>query len=446
MKRKARFLNSIPIVIVILALVVVGTVLAAAVAVDTFNEGVQDLTADPTNNSSSGFATGATSNIIGGERDTQVNWQSGSGEVKVEIDRFGSDRFVFSQGPGVTGDALLQWDGSDASMTRQYALGADLTDGGTNDSFVLRLLANDLSVGITLRLYTDASNWSYYSLNTPGSIPDGSTVDVVIPFTSFSTGGGTGASFNSVGAVEMAIDGTTNQGADMSLDFLQTNVTRDYGDLPSGYPVTSTDNGARHIAQGLRLGNNIDTEADGQPSAGADGDDTADADDEDGVVPTSGVKWSVGSPPTNGGSVDVTVNGCSGTCYLSGWINWNTGTDTDFNDTGEQIFTDQAVTNGTQTLTFSIPTGVTFPNTFDARFRLCGTSGTCTAVTGEVTNGEVEDYQWDFGPNAVTLREMEAHSVNHGGWALVPITIGLMVIGAVGLFAVARRRRDSASE
>ncbi len=436
---KARLIGKIAIASMVLALLVVGVILAAAVAIDTFNAGTQDLTADPTTTSISGFVNAA-GDVIGTERDTQVNWQSGAGEVKVEIDRFESNKLSFTQGSGVTGDALLQWDGSDGSMNRQYTLGADLTDSNTNDSFVLRLLANDLSTGITLKVYTDASNWSQYSLNTPGSIPDGSHVDIVIPFTSFSTGTGASgpATFSNVGAVEMVIDGTLNQGADMSLDFLETNTVRDYGDLPSGYPVTFASNGARHIPQGLRLGTNVDAEADGTNSANADYDDSDIApDDEDGVVRTPGVNWSAGA---NGGSVDVTVNGCSGTCYLNGWIDW--GNDGSFDEDGDQIFSDKEVSNGTQTLTFNIPTGQTFNTSFYARFRLCDAQNTCNSVTGEVTNGEVEDYKWSFGPNAVTLTRLEATSVPPrqpvgAAAAALALLASSMVVGGV---LVLRRR------
>ncbi|MFN8445074.1 MAG: hypothetical protein U0175_30080, partial [Caldilineaceae bacterium] len=57
----------------------------------------------------------------------------------------------------------------------------------------------------------------------------------------------------------------------------------DFGDLPTAaqsgfsnnYPTTLADNGASHgITTTLRLGAQIDSEADGQPSADATGDDT----------------------------------------------------------------------------------------------------------------------------------------------------------------------------
>ena len=59
----------------------------------------------------------------------------------------------------------------------------------------------------------------------------------------------------------------------------------DFGDAPSPYPTLLADDGARHLAMGPTLGANRDTEADGQPTDAADGDDIAGTpDDEDGVT------------------------------------------------------------------------------------------------------------------------------------------------------------------
>src|SRR5262245_12390438 len=67
----------------------------------------------------------------------------------------------------------------------------------------------------------------------------------------------------------------------------------DFGDAPQVYATLLANNGARHvIVQGLRLGQLIDAEADGQPGAGADQDDLLPAgglDDEDGVTFVSGL-------------------------------------------------------------------------------------------------------------------------------------------------------------
>jgi hypothetical protein len=60
----------------------------------------------------------------------------------------------------------------------------------------------------------------------------------------------------------------------------------DFGDAPNTYGTLLAANGPRHSIQvGFSLGANIDREPDGQPSAGADGDDLNTApDDEDGVA------------------------------------------------------------------------------------------------------------------------------------------------------------------
>ncbi len=59
---------------------------------------------------------------------------------------------------------------------------------------------------------------------------------------------------------------------------------RDFGDAPDpGYPTLITSDGARHAISSLFLGTTIDSEADGQPDAGASGDDSDGTNDDDGV-------------------------------------------------------------------------------------------------------------------------------------------------------------------
>ena len=423
-----------------LALIIVGVALAAAVAIDTFDDGSQDLNANPVAHTVEGSVTDS---MVGGERDTQVNWLSGSSEVRVGIDLYDNNRFIFSPGPGVIGTALLQWDGVDNSIALN-ATGLkpkDLTDGGKNDCIVLRVLANDSPVAVTLRVYTDDTHWSRYTIDTPGNVIDGSVVDLVIPFTSFTIGGVGVANFADVGAVEMFVDGSLHEGADVSLDFFEAGAVRDYGDLPDGYPVSSLggEDGARHIPRGLRLGARVDTEAYGDHSPLANKDDTTDAADEDGVVRPA-INWTL----SNGGHLDVTVAGCPGTCHLNGWINWNTidpSKDTDFDDEGEHVFNNLDIGNGTTRLDFTVPANPS-NNTFDARFRLCSASATCDVVTGEVVDGEVEDYRWSFGPTAISLVSVTANSRLYNSTNLL-LGIGvLLVIGAAGIFTLAKRRKS----
>jgi hypothetical protein len=204
----------------------------------------------------------------------------------------------------------------------------------------------------------------------------------------------------------------------------------DMGDLPDTYNNTLlANNGARHNIGTLFLGSGATVDADGQESASAAGD------SDDGVVRTPDAHWQVGA---NGGSVDVTVSGCAGTCYLSAWFDWNN--DQDFNDSSEGVLLDYAITSGTRTITFDIPAGTTFPNTFNGRFRLYPTSmGILAQPTGLATNGEVEDYQWNFGPTAVTLNSLAARA--EAGDLPLLLMFVLMGAGAVLLIAWAKRHR-----
>lgn len=163
---------------------------------------------------------------------------------------------------------------------------------------------------------------------------------------------------------------------------------------------------------------------------------------DDGVVRTPNVKWTAGS---NGASINITTSSSctlASPCYLSAWINWNStgaGSDSDFSDTGERIFLDRPV-YGIQILTFDVPGSVTFPKTFDARFRLYPSSTSGLAQpTGLTTSGEVEDYQWIFGPTAVTLNSMTARA-EAGDPVTLPIFI-VMGVGVVLLIAWAKRHR-----
>jgi hypothetical protein len=154
----------------------------------------------------------------------------------------------------------------------------------------------------------------------------------------------------------------------------------DYGDAPAPYPTTITDGGARHSYDpNVRLGNSVNPKANGLPSIGA----VADVDDD-------GVTFDRTLIPGGFGIVTVTpsVDG-----NLSAWIDWNQ--DGDWNDVGEEIFSNRAVTAGSNTLNFNIAVGAVLGNTY-ARFRfstdtISGPAG--IDPNGNEPDGEVEDYQ-----------------------------------------------------
>jgi hypothetical protein len=164
----------------------------------------------------------------------------------------------------------------------------------------------------------------------------------------------------------------------------------DYGDAPDPtYPTLLAANGARHAIDGTTyLGTAVDGDPDGQPTAGADGDDLDGTDDEDGVIFTTGL----GAGLTAFLDVEASAIG-----LLNAWIDFNG--DGDWADAGEQIFTDEALVAGVNPLSFAVPPAAV-PGTSFARFRFDSSGG--LSYDGPAFDGEVEDHpiaiqEIDFG-------------------------------------------------
>ena len=184
-----------------------------------------------------------------------------------------------------------------------------------------------------------------------------------------------------------------------AVEIQREDLSWDFGDAPDTQIGTGTGNyntlwangGPAHVAVGPTLGSRRDIEPDGQPTAGADGDDAAGSpDDEDGIkLPTlavSSAAASIASVVVDLQNADTTAN------YLDAWIDFNG--DGDWHDPGEQIFRsyDLGTTNGVRSLAFAVPqdTGdnIVYGTTY-ARFRLSTAGG--LAPTGAAADGEVED-------------------------------------------------------
>lgn len=165
----------------------------------------------------------------------------------------------------------------------------------------------------------------------------------------------------------------------------------DYGDAPQDnvfyHYETSTalgGNAAKHvIVSGFYLGGSVDYESDGQPSDLADGD----GDDEDGIAFDSLLL-----PAGQWAEFTATLFDTSSLddARLNAWIDFNR--DGDWDDPGEQIFTDEPLSDGDNALSFLVPAleeGAEVGHTY-ARFRL--NSGGGLDYYGPASNGEVEDY------------------------------------------------------
>jgi hypothetical protein len=178
----------------------------------------------------------------------------------------------------------------------------------------------------------------------------------------------------------------TSGGAVQGVSFGVKNLaTQDFGDLGAPYPTLLADNGARNtIVPGFLLGTKIDGEVDGQPTADATGDDAVGG-DEDGVVLLNSQNQPGGSIHVGANTLQITVQGVGG--YLNGWIDWNQ--DGDWNDAGEQVFTDLHLNPGTYQLTVTAPANLV-GGALAARFRW-GSAG--VSYTGSDVVGETEDYR-----------------------------------------------------
>lgn len=178
----------------------------------------------------------------------------------------------------------------------------------------------------------------------------------------------------------------------------------DFGDLPVSYGV------AWHTGGGeVYLGNSWTSDL----APGSNSDDSSD----DGVV-RSAFPWQAG----NNVSIDVTVNSDS---YLACWFDWD-------NDGSFAIPSEQAVGQnivaGTQTINLTV--GAAFDSGGDlyARCRLFSAALAPEGMelpTGEVVDGEVEDYLWQFSPTAVGLQRA---SVNGLQTNVVVMLVGLVAL------------------
>ncbi len=172
-------------------------------------------------------------------------------------------------------------------------------------------------------------------------------------------------------------------------DIALCQVPQDYGDAPANLSSVdasmSTPYGsASHALTGiLHLGATVDGEASDQGTGlSADGDGT----DDDGVsFPQLSGQPILRVDQANGISVTTSAAG-----FLNAWVDWNQ--DGDWNDAGEQIATNQAVSAGANNLSVTPATTAPHGTTY-ARFRLSSAPPASPSPLGVAADGEVEDYR-----------------------------------------------------
>ncbi len=176
------------------------------------------------------------------------------------------------------------------------------------------------------------------------------------------------------------------------------------------------------------LGASVDTEAEGQPNAGASGDDSTGAiDDEDGVLfPQQLI-------PGTSGTVRVTVGATGG--LVSAWIDFNR--DGDWGDPGEQVAADEIFSSlQTRDLVFAVPVGSP-QGLAPSRFRISSQAG--LGVTGAAPDGEIEDHLADVGveqPDLGVAKRVVSVDRENGTVSLVTFELRLANFGNVPLSEV----------
>jgi protocatechuate 3,4-dioxygenase beta subunit len=201
----------------------------------------------------------------------------------------------------------------------------------------------------------------------------------------------------------------------------------DFGDLPDSYGVTLlSEDGARHLIPDnendrIFLGNSLTAKADGNPDPEAD----SHASD-DGIIRHPDDLWVPGATVR----LTVTVSGGTGDGYLVGWFDWNGDGNL------ERIILEDNLAAGEHTVTVAIPNDYVAGTTINTRFRLYEGEPAAALPTGLVYNGEVEDYQWEFRPTAVSLQSLMAVP---GSQIILPWLVIMLLLTVTGL-AVHRRR------
>ncbi|UTZ29231.1 LruC domain-containing protein [Vibrio campbellii] len=160
----------------------------------------------------------------------------------------------------------------------------------------------------------------------------------------------------------------------------------DFGDAPDSYNTTLASNGPRHEVDDVTWLGAVapDGDADGQAN-----DNSVGTADEDGVGFVSSLDPGLSS------IINVTAS-TSG--YLSAWFDWNR--DGDFNDASEQVFTDEMLSAGNNSLPFVVSTAAT-PGASWSRFRFSQQTG--LNYYGGSTSGEVEDHPIIITDNGCTI-------------------------------------------
>ncbi len=329
-------------------------------------------------------------------------------------------------------------DGAVGTSTSGICSGSDDEDGVSFDSLITACKLADITVTASAPGQLDA--WIDFGVDGSFAEPEdqifaseplaagANSLSFMVPCTAAEGATFTRFRFSTAGGLSFdgpALDGEVE-------DHPITSDEVDFGDAPDTYSTTFDAGGPLHgldPAADLYLGACVDSETDGQPNVGADGDDTnagaselgscAAGDDEDGVV------FETMLIACQGAELTVTA---SSPGRLDAWIDLDG--DGTFVGPFDQIFADEALGAGANTLLFDLPCEVA-PGATYARFRVSSVGG--LDFGGTTPDGEVEDYRVlvkgsDLGDAPDTYQTSFAENgPNHGVATNPPLHLGACV-------------------
>lgn len=406
--------------LLMIAILLAGVVYADVVTIDTFNSGNQELVVHLTDDHQASSVGTVAGDILGAYRDAEVNFidtgHVDGPKVTLAIDAgsgVGTNYLSFSADSNAQGEAKITWDGdNDPDVLDSEGLDANLASSDpTNEGLLLRVLNADRTATLKFTAYMSDTVYSNLSFTINERDQDIDWLDLFFPFNLFTPVSGSGVDWEHVGALVLDISG--DEDLDLTIDYIEARTEpRDYGDLPdssfSGVPDYTDVLDAYHVPKGLTLGEDLDTEDSYQPSSTAFGDDAGGFDDEDGVNPRYVFD---GFYKVYVWQANVKVNGCAGTCYLYGWVDWDhDGTFSNETERAIEMAGSSEALSASYTLS---PASTVQPGYYYLRFRVCDVSTECDDPgTGNndtrATNGEVEDYRWYMDPTAAELSSFTA--------------------------------------
>lgn len=224
--------------------------------IDTFDSTHQSVSANSSNKSNSSSA--AASEAIGGHRKLAVTLDQNTGTISLSANDPDSGFAVldYSATSTASGSRRVTWDGGSGAGNTLNASGLggiDLTQAGANTGLAM-IIGADKAGMITLKLYTDANNYSTATVEIPNT-GGAATSQVFVPFSAFVVGGGNGATLTNIGAITLDV-AANSTAADGQIDTIgaigPTVKTQNFDNLTVDLELTKTvDDSSPQVGQNI---------------------------------------------------------------------------------------------------------------------------------------------------------------------------------------------------